>query len=144
MNRLILAAAAVAALSSCGQSAYATYNGPKFDISPEVGAWVSELTSDGGGRCCEFSDAVPDANWRASKTAESGYAVEYMGKWYDVANDVTGSSIYQHHFAGDGEFVDIPVTDNKVGVPLLWMRVTYDPQGVPLAVVRCFLPGGAG
>jgi len=114
----------------------------------ECASWIGSLWSDNG-RCCDTADAI-DAMWRASKTAESGYAVNYGGDWYDVGAKAA------HMKVGLGQRTFHDVTDNKAGKTLLWLTFVLDngtlsvkrpnqtdEHQIASVEVRCFLPGGA-
>lgn len=106
---------------------------------PDLNDWFSELHSQGGSPCCDYTEgvAVDDPDWRTTeldkctpseihdpKEAVFHYCVRLDGKWWAVP---------------DRAVVTAPNRYHKAVVWPIWQGDADDPHGK--VWFRCFMPG---
>jgi hypothetical protein len=94
---------------------------------PELDQWFKSLTNQGGGSCCDGSDAysVLAVDWEHTDDAEWPFKVLFQGKWLKVNKSSLVKGV------------------NKTGISKLWPVQQTDDGGEPVGewAVRCFMPG---
>lgn len=89
----------------------------QYNPSPEIKAWVENLTDHHGVGCCATADGYPtEAVW---DTDRHGYRVKIHDRWYPVPESAV---------------LTVP---NRLGHAVVWYWSDSD-GGV---YIRCFLPG---
>ena len=116
------------AATSIAAPALARYVGEPVQFTPDIAEWIRGLHSPSSrASCCDISDGeFTQQDIRLGADGRTHWWATIKGDWFEIPDDavVTGP--------------------NFLGRPIIWSVSYINIDGLPVTLIRCFLPGALG